>query len=50
VVELKDNAELRQQLGKQASHFAQAFDITNFASAVATFYAEVLAKYHSASR
>lgn len=50
VVELKDNAELRQQLGKQASHFAEEFDIANFASAVANFYAEVLAKYHSPSR
>lgn len=50
VVELKDNAELRQQLGKQASHFAEEFDIANFASAVASFYAEVLAKYHSPSR
>ncbi|MDQ7734066.1 glycosyltransferase [Halomonas sp. SpR1] len=50
VVGLKDNAELRQQLGKQASHFAEEFDIDNFASAVASFYAEVLAKYHSSSR
>ncbi|MGP9765824.1 glycosyltransferase [Halomonas sp. AOP13-D3-9] len=50
VVELKDNAELRQQLGKQASHFAEEFDIANFASAVANFYAEVLAKHHSPSR
>jgi len=50
VIELKDNAELRQQLGKQASHFAEEFDIANFATAVATFYAEVLAKYHSPSR
>ncbi|MCA8863267.1 MULTISPECIES: glycosyltransferase [unclassified Halomonas] len=50
VVKLKDNAELRQQLGKQASHFAEEFDIVNFASAVASFYAEVLAKYHSPSR
>ncbi|EHJ92451.1 glycosyltransferase [Vreelandella boliviensis] len=50
VVELKDNTELRQQLGKQSSHFAKEFDIKNFASAVATFYAEVLAKYHSPSR
>lgn len=50
VVELKDNAELRQQLGKQARHFAEEFDIANFATAVATFYAEVLAKYHSPSR
>ncbi|MBT2785466.1 MULTISPECIES: glycosyltransferase [unclassified Halomonas] len=50
VVELKDSAALRQQLGKQASHFAEEFDIANFASAVANFYAEVLAKYHSPSR
>nr|WP_290700324.1 glycosyltransferase [Halomonas sp. UBA3074] len=50
VIELKDNEALRQQLGKQASHFAEEFDIANFATAVATFYAEVLAKYHSPSR
>lgn len=50
VVELKDNPELRQQLAKQASHFAKEFDIAHFASSVATFYAEVLAKYHSSSR
>ncbi|BBI63121.1 hypothetical protein HSBAA_44270 [Vreelandella sulfidaeris] len=50
VLELKDNAVLRQQLGKQASHFAEEFDIANFATAVAAFYAEVLAKYHSPSR
>ncbi|MCE7518264.1 glycosyltransferase [Vreelandella titanicae] len=50
VVELKDNAERRRELGKQASHFAEEFDIANFASAVAGFYAEVLAKYHSLSR
>lgn len=50
VVELKDNAERRRELGQQASHFAEEFDIANFASAVAGFYAEVLAKYHSPSR
>lgn len=50
VVALKDDPELREQLGHQASHFAEAFDIANFAEAVATFYAEVLAKYHSPSR
>ncbi|HAA44233.1 MAG: group 1 glycosyl transferase [Halomonas sp. 54_146] len=50
VVELKDNAELRQQLGHNACRFAQDFDIANFASAVATFYAEVLAKYYAPSR
>lgn len=50
VVALKDDAALRQQLGDQASQFAQDFDIGNFASTVNTFYAEVLAKYHSSSR
>lgn len=50
VVALTEDAELREQLSQQARQFAEEFDIANFASAVASFYAEVLAKYHSPSR
>lgn len=50
ILELTDDEALRQTLGNQAREFAADFDIKKFATTVGGFYADVLAKYHSASR
>ncbi len=50
IVELTENDSLRETLGHQASTFAADFDIQNFAATVASFYADVLAKYHAPPR
>ena len=50
IVELTENDALRETLGEQARAFAADFDIQNFATTVAGFYADVLAKYHSPPR
>lgn len=47
IIELTQNDALRDALGEQARAFAADFDIKNFATTVAGFYADVLAKYHS---